>query len=518
MEEQPQGTPNPLNPNLNAMPLDANPSEPVRPVKPAEPTEPVKPAEPVKSVTPPARPMSARPGRPIGMMRPMSPAPKPAPRPIVPTTPTPVTPPVSDSIGTLGMVTNLDGTPSDRIDPLNRPMTKLAEPEPVKPDSEAKTKAKAKNARKRKGLFVGMMVSLFVAIACGMAALLIMLNTPKPDMVATAVNRLVSGNTPENVMVDGTIDLKAKNSNAEISSIKISLGTEAVIKTKINSTMAKLDFNMKNGSSFSVSIFEIYAANGDLYLKVDGLKSLMENTDFLSGLTADAESLKYADSSWIRMPMDNLSSILGSKEDSEALCVMDVVGDFNNSGNTLSGIYLNNPFIGSTDQDLTLTGERDPIYKVVIDDQKLQAFANGAHDTTAIKNLVGCLGRKSATNVTDEFVKIIQQLPEIYAEVNGEANLTRVFFNTEVGDWRVEADFWLSYPVNVNVPEPVEYLEFSEIIQSTTEGTEEAEEELTEEEAETGAEVDPEVKEELRQSLRDEAGETSPRLFAISVI
>ena len=62
--------------------------------------------------------------------------------------------------------------------------------------------------------------------------------------------------------------------------------------------------------------------------------------------------------------------------------------------------------------------------------------------------------------------------PEIYAEVDGEDNFTRLYVKSDLENSAasVTMDLNFSYPNNINVPEPQEYRDFSDIIQelSTT--------------------------------------------------
>ena len=532
MEERPEGTPNPLNPEMKnvslgtnvSVPMEVTPTNPVQPTPtgpaqpaPASPVQPdpvnpvqpapVSPIRPVNHPRPvsPARPMvrngAVRPidmvrptntTRPIDMVRPVSTTqpidsfqPQPTsiatppqqsvtvqPKPtLVATTPqqsTEVQPQSTtdslDYMDTLGVITNMDGTPAEKIDPMYRPMSRLATANEVK-------KPQTPQRRRRKKLLIGMLISLFLAICCGVAAILIIVNGPKEDMVAVAANRLISGNGPANIMIDGVIDYTPKSSDQQISSLKASIGTEAITKSKINSTLVKLNGNLRNGGSFTSEISEIYGANGDMYLKVDGLKDLKENTGLINGIEITDDMVESINGGWIRIPLDNLNinTYLDATNNKDTVCLVNFLGDVNNDGNTLAGMYLKNPFITSTDQDLAIASERDPIYKVVFNEQNFRAFANEALNTTSIKNLTDCLGYQNFPNKADKLWEIIQQLPDLYAEVNGDADFTRLYFDATTNVGKIKADIRFSYPNNVNVPEPVEYKDISEFIKPNTE-------------------------------------------------
>ena len=500
MEEKPEGTPNPLNPSLNV--VSAEPS--ATPVKSAPTAAPTQSAQPVVAIRPArVKPANfARSARPIDMVRPVAttsspaspriapkpvapepmaapepvtkPEPKTTPAPVVVTGPAPVAgpepvaepePATSGAVENLGVVTDLDGTPSVKNDPTYRPMTKVATPK------ELKTKKPHKERRRTK-LFIGMMISLMIAVGCGVAAMLILLNTPKEDMVAIAVNRLASGDILENIRVDGTIEIVVKDKNSPIDNVKISVGGEMVVKSKINSAMAKIDAKLKDGGSFSANIAEIYAATGDLYLKVEGVSNLLENMN----LSEDLAVLEPLDGEWIRIPLDDstASPAIKLSDDQELSCLVNLLGDIDSNSNTLSGMYLKNPFVTSTDEDLTIKSKYNPIYQVVINNQNFRAFVDDSASTPAISNLASCLGYQDASS---GLVSAIQNLPDMYVEVDEEANLTRLYIDTSVGLNTVRIDLDFSYPENVNVPEPTEYQELEKSVTPEENGELEAVEE-----------------------------------------
>ena len=58
-------------------------------------------------------------------------------------------------------------------------------------------------------------------------------------------------------------------------------------------------------------------------------------------------------------------------------------------------------------------------------------------------------------------------MPKIYAEVDGDNNFTRLYLTSNLnnGEGTMTIDLGFSYPTNVNVPEPEEYKNFSDVIQ-----------------------------------------------------
>ena len=111
------------------------------------------------------------------------------------------------------------------LDPTNRPMEKAS----------VITQPPKRN-RKKTGLIIGMVVSLFIAVGCGVAAVLIFMNNGnKEDPVAMAMSRVVNGEAPKNVGIDGTINIEVEDQTSSISDLEISLKGEMNAVSMMNS-------------------------------------------------------------------------------------------------------------------------------------------------------------------------------------------------------------------------------------------------------------------------------------------
>ncbi len=405
------GTPNPLNPNLA---LDANPSEPMVPVQPT--TAQSTPVQPAVSVQPTA---SAQPTM---------------------TQPTPAQP--------MGVVTDLNGVPTDTsYNPLNRPMEQAVKEAPKKP------------VKKKSKLVINAIICLLLALGCGVAAALIIANLDRGDVVAQAFGRLISGKAPTNTAVDGTINLTATDDSAFITDAQISLQGELVPSSTINAMSAKINLNTITGRSYSLSASEVYAADGDLYLKLNGF------TNLLAEMTAPEISSMFevVDGEWIRIPTDSLGTVPGLGENSVPTCTANFVMEFTNNSNSLIGAYNRTPFIGSTTENLKVTSEKDPIYLITLDQNNLASFLDNSIITTAMKNYSSCLAM-SADQIDSgaEIAKnIVEMTPEFYVEIDKDYNFTRFYTETTADDTNVRVDIRFSYPDNVNISEPGEYKDFS---------------------------------------------------------
>ncbi len=504
MEEKPEGTPNPLNPNLEAEALDANPSEEMG----AESLETAVESAAAESVQVSFAAKPANPGRPVDPMIPVNNKPLAAELDARPAaTVEPVggisEPEVENSAATfeaatMGVVTDMNGAPIDNSDPMNRPMQKAVDEVPKEP--------KKKN---KKGLIISAIICAVLALGCGVAAAIVMLTGGRDDAVAKAFLRLISGEAPTNLAIDGTIDISSNDATSDITDMQISLTTEMIMKSMINQTTARINANTRSGQSFQMELGEVYAANGDLYIKIDGLARMMDGEPgTLEGEAAPElpegeapegmpegvldeptdcspeddnclepeeggaamilgmlQTLGSVDGEWIRISTDSLSSSEGGMVDSDTSCMVNFAKDLKDNSNSLLGFYNKNPFIMSTTENLPVVAEKNPIYQVIIDSDKLVGFLGEAKNNAAIQNFATCTGT-DASEVDEMAIKSdLAEMPAFYVEIDGDYNFTRFYMDTDDGETSAKIDLDFSYPTNVNVPEPSEYKDFETVLQ-----------------------------------------------------
>lgn len=470
MNENPEGMPNPLNPNpgMSSGPdngaLDANPSEPMGQF---EVKEEIQVIEPV----PTEQPMAAAPAA---------------------------------------------------TDPLARPMEQA--PVVAEPPKKKKT-----------GLIIGIIIAAIVLIGGAVAAVLVVMNMHKEDAVMKAIEKVVSGEMPSNVAIDGTIAIDMDDEESIISGLKIELNSEASTTSTINSSTAMLSVNFQDGKSLSAEFDEIYAANGDLYIKTEGLTAALE--DYLSELSNSAlytgvdstvevedcaaededcvaevqeteeisdtgsllepfagvlDVIETIDGEWLRVSMDEITQLSDSglvAMDSNTSCMVDFVGNIKNYSNSVAGAYNKNAFISSTTEGVTLTSKNGgPVYQIVIDADKFSSFVSTMQSTDLVTNLFSCMGYSNSDVNTDNVVAEIDNLPTIYVETDKDYNFTRLYLEAPLddgytcacaGDYdecncedeatksagTLTVDLGFKYPSVINIAEPVEYTDFSDMIQ-----------------------------------------------------
>lgn len=410
--------------------------------------------------------------------------------------------------------------PAANSDPMARPMEQAPAAEPVEPK------------KKKTGLIIGIIVAAVVLIGGGVAAALILMNLNKGDVVAKAIEKIVTGNAPANVAIDGSFTLTPNEEDSLLSNVQINLDSQASTSSMINSSVATVTANFSNGNSASFEFDEVYAANGDLYFKLSGLTNAVEdyttalqnamsgasvngtdivdcvedeygNTacdeeviditscdetvedctttilpdttvtdggmEIMDSLTEILGLVETVDGEWLRISTDDLSGMSElSPTESDSSCLVNLVSDVKNYNNSVAEMYSKNPFITSTTEGVTLASKSgEPVYKVTINSEKFNAFINEFQNSELVNNLFSCMGYENSEVNVDNVVEEIKNLPTFYVEVDKDFNFTRLYFTTDVsdGETTLTADLGFTYPANINVAEPVEYKDFSAMIQ-----------------------------------------------------
>lgn len=437
MNENPEGTPNPLNPNPGATPTG---TEPVAPVEQPVVEQPVA-AEPVMSAEPSEEPM-------------------------------PSTEPIHDGSSVV----------------INKP-------------------------KKKTGLIVAIILFI-VAIAGGIAAALIVLNPfgAKKDAVPAAMAKLMGGNAPKLVVMDGTISLSSTDESLPFSSINLKLQSGSNGETMNSYANVKVTATLKNGSDFSFDTNEIGMADGTLYLKLSNIAEALDNyeptndikncidgeegtncgeyeyttiecdeededcveTDVIMPDMTDSileffGVFEVIDDEWIKIPMSDFSNVSDLVQvNMPTQCLIDASEKLSEYSNTIAELYNKNQFINYTTDGLKVAQKKDTLYQLKFDADKLTAFINSISNSGFANELLACMGGQ-ATNLdipVESVEQIVDVLPGIYVEIDGQDNFTRVYLtlSTPDGNTSVTADLSLSYPTELNIKEPDVYIDINEVL------------------------------------------------------
>lgn len=399
----------------------------------------------------------------------------------------------------------------ESLDPTGRTMEKAEES--VVPEKKKKT-----------GLIVGIIIAAVVLIGGGVALALVLMNSNKTDAVVQAMSKLMSGDAPSNLAVTGTIDILSNDADSLISKVSVALDTDMIVSSGINTSTAVVTLTGSNNETYSIDFDEIYASSGDLYFKIDGVNDVLNDPGFLRLLSGETEApsididcidgdedcmpledsglemlemgelgteepeiiledegldyteigggmfgvVQLIDGVWLRISTDEIGEVSDSLvSDNSFSCISNLVDGVDKNSNSLVELYNKNPFLTSTSENLTVSSKNDPIYKIAIDAEELVGFVNGVNNSSLSQDIYSCLNLESNASITEEDAsEVISDLPDIYVEIDGNSNFTRLYTKTETeGGAEIIVDLSFAYPTNVNVSEPLEYVDFSEILQ-----------------------------------------------------
>ena len=162
----------------------------------------------------------------------------------------------------------------DSLDPTGRSMQKEIEQAP--PPRPKHTKA----------IMYTIIGCVFFLIGIGAAVAAVKLLQKKPDPVGDAMHKIMSGEAPKYVAIDGDIDILMNDNTLPIKRVNIDLDSDIAVGSMVNTSTAVVTLTDRTDNDYSAKFNEIYAANGDLYFKLEGINDLFNNTqviDLLSG-------------------------------------------------------------------------------------------------------------------------------------------------------------------------------------------------------------------------------------------
>ena len=325
----------------------------------------------------------------------------------------------------------------------------------------------------------------------------------------------MNGETPTNLSVKGDISITSNNEDPPIKRLNINLESELMTGSLINSSAADITLTTSAGKDHPLRVEELYAADGDSYLKLVGLKNVVNdpeltgifipnynnavvdcstngegcteeileksspscNSDEKGCVSADVVSdelieeiddvIDYFEGIWIRIPLDDLSGFAGDfvERDSPLACMANTINNLNKNSNKTAELYNKHPFISSTTKGVTLPSKEGQVYSVVLDSTNFTDYINALNNSTSSESLFACLGLESNAKLDEsQTADLFEKLPNVFVEINENNDFSRVYLETEVNEGvTLTIDLSFSYPNSINVTEPVEYTTLEEI-------------------------------------------------------
>ena len=427
----------------------------------------------------------------------------------------PVMQPVSHSnFDTLGMNDTVDEIPVEEVkeETFTRVETPVQNvpisaapisetPELVARDSIVEP---AKGGNKKKVLIIGTIVLLIIAIICGAAAVALMMTSTPGDRVSKAIEKLINGNMPSIVSVQGTIDSFSNAEDSAVSSSSIDFNGSFDVAYNTNTVSAKINTELATGDKVSIGIDELENKDGEVFFKIRGLDTLLggetteENklTDCVNGVEGTDNCLTVAgpvtsgeivsaysglvstiDDEWILVTGDFAENMEGiGLFDNSSTCLINALGTLPKYSKDIAQKYDASQFITYSTEKLDISKKKNPLYRLTIDSAKLTTFINSLSNNGFVNELNACAGN-TATNTsvtTDMIDAIFVNLPTIYVEIDENYNFTRVYFKAttgeEAGSMTTTADLSLSYPAKLDVIAPDEYIDMSNLVNNLLTG------------------------------------------------
>ncbi|MBQ2695322.1 hypothetical protein IJG04_01645 [Candidatus Saccharibacteria bacterium] len=285
MNENPEGTPNPLNPNpatvakASSSPAGVAPtpevgaSTAVRPAQPS-PAQPAVPqSSPAQPTVAPARPAPTglsmdfmqAPRQGAGRVgRPMGATPSAGARPTAPVSP------VAGTASASGVPRPVDISTPSADDAIAAIMAESTTANPaddlVAKDSIVEPK-KGKKSKKKVAIIIGI-IFIVLALICGAAAVAIMLLNNNSGRVDSAINKWLTNEEPNNLSANGTILITDDSDTATFSSLLIDIDTKNDRLSSSSTTSAKITMTLPDEQEMSFDVDSIQVNGGDLFLKL----------------------------------------------------------------------------------------------------------------------------------------------------------------------------------------------------------------------------------------------------------
>lgn len=242
--------------------------------------------------------------------------------------------------------------------------------------------------KKKKGLVVGLIIAAVVVLLGGGSVAAYNLWYQNPDKVVG--DALVNTLTARSLNLDGTMNFEQDGA-----AVKVTLNGKA--KENAAEFDATLDYK-KDDQSFNVKGAGMMSSEGDLYIKVDDARKLIDSY-FDSAAQMETpkafdDIIKKIDGNWIKISKDDLGTV-NEEAEKTRVCYQDLASTLGQNrawSNELVDLYKKNKFIlveeklGAKDVD----GTGSLGYRLGFSKDAASAFATGIADTQFGKKLKEC--------------------------------------------------------------------------------------------------------------------------------
>lgn len=316
---------------------------------------------------------------------------------------------------------------------------------------------------KKAGLIVGIIAAAVVFVGAIAAVSVLLLNSNSGDRFSEAIAKILNGNTPEKVEINGSLKINlAEGSRLEtLSDINLEINSKMNLSNFENSSSIKLSL-IAAGQTGEASLEEIYVADKGLYAKINSL-------DFFG-----SELPEQAINKWIHVSdiPESFSSLSADTTTKIISCISD-----NFSKIDLAKFYKANAFLTSSQKDITIERKNNPIYRIDIDHEKLASFMTSLISTKETKDIIfGCTEQVvNNSHITSEENRVYEikaddlktTIPSsFYVEINSNNDITRFYLKDSVAGVGVnyEVDFSFESLNALDIIAPIDAVSLEEIL------------------------------------------------------
>lgn len=263
----------------------------------------------------------------------------------------------------------------------------VAKVETVEIVSPAKTTKKKNNV----GLIVGLVAALLLVFMSGATALAYNLWYQNEDkVISDAIVNMMKSKTTS---YEGEVNLNS----VSYSTGRFSKSSKSKINIKISgengnsSSQTKIDVSFKDeNTSFKLGGEGIFAENGDLYVKINGLKDAFKKAKIYDDMKDYHDIIKRVDANWIKISKNDLSEFGDRYSEAQACTnkIYKLISEDKKIKQELADVYKNNRFI-AVDKQL---GSRDGNlgYRIKIDKRELKNAVKDLKYTQLYEEIQKC--------------------------------------------------------------------------------------------------------------------------------
>ena len=155
---------------------------------------------------------------------------------------------------------------------------------------------------------------------------------------------------------------------------------------------------------------------------------------------------------------------MGNTSSASSQCLVDALSGSSKYGDDIAKLYNDNQFITYSTDDIKIEKKKDTIYKLGLDYDKMAGFINAMKSSELMSSLKACSSEVTTDKdvTAAELKESFANFPEVYVEIDGKNNFTRVYFTVDAIN--LVADLSIAYPNTITVETPDSYLEASDYL------------------------------------------------------